>query len=131
MKALRTRAVAVTTTALLAGGLVLATAPAASAEVEKVKRGDCTKSSTWKLELEKDDGQIDIDFDGHTKRAGKTWKYKVKQDGVVRHSGRTVTETDGEFDVDKDVKDRSGKDTIVVRAESLASGEVCKARMSI
>ena len=131
MRTLRRKALVLTTTGIAAGGLLLATAPAASAEVEKSKRGNCSKSSTWHLDLEKDDGQIDIDFEGQTSKAGKTWKFKVKQNGVVRHKGKTVTEADGEFDVDRDVKDRSGTDTIVVRAKQGASGEVCKAKLSI
>jgi len=121
----------VTTTALLAGGLTLAAVPSASAEIEKTKHGDCTKSSTWKLDLEKDHGVIDIDFEGRTGVSGKTWNYKVKQNGDVRHKGKSITERDGEFDIDRNVKDKSGKDTIVVRAEHKSSGEVCKAKLSI
>lgn len=130
MRSLRSKALVVTTAALATGGLMLATATPANA-VEKTKRGDCSKSSTWKLELETDDGKIEIDFDGYTAKAGKNWKYKVKQNGVVRHQGKTVSERDGDVDVDKKVSNRSGTDTIVVRVEQPKSGEVCKAKLSI
>jgi len=128
---LATRVTAITTAALLGGALTVAAAPAASAGVEKTSKGSCTKSSTWKLDLEKEHGVIDIDFEGKTSASGKTWNYKVKQNGVVRHSGKTVTERDGEFDIDRNVKDRAGKDTIIVRAKHSATGEVCKAKLSI
>ena len=130
MRRLRTTAVTVSTAALVTGGLLLATAPAAVA-AEKTKRGDCSKSSTWKLELETDDGKIEVDFDANTSKSGKTWKYKVKQDGVTRHKGKTTSERDGDVDVDKKVNNRKGKDKIVVRVEQPKSGEVCKATLSI
>jgi L,D-peptidoglycan transpeptidase YkuD (ErfK/YbiS/YcfS/YnhG family) len=130
MKALRSKALTLTVGALAAGGLLLAAAPSAHA-AEVTKRGDCSKSSTWKLELETDDGKIEVDFDAYTAKSGKTWKYKVKQNGVVQHKGKTVSERDGDVDVDKDVDNRSGTDTIVVRVEQPQSGEVCRAKLSI
>ena len=127
MRAMRSKVLVGGLTSLVAGGLLVAAAPSANA-VEKVKRGDCSKQSTWKLELDTEAGKIEVDFDAKTPKAGKTWKYKVKQDGVVRHKGKTVSERDGDVEVDKKVNNRKGKDTIVVRVEQPKSGEVCKAK---
>ena len=133
MRTMRSQVLVGTVTSLVAGALLLAAAPAANAaeDVQKVKRGNCSMSNTWKLELEKEHGTIEVDFNAYTKQAGKTWKYKVKQNDVVRAKGSTVSERDGDVEVDKKLTDRKGLDKIVVRVKNPASGEVCRAELSI
>jgi hypothetical protein len=134
-----TRTATVTTVAGSAAALLLAAAPTASAasqDVEREKHGTCTSGSTWKLDLDKEHGRIDVDFDVETRSAGDTWTVKVKHKRVqngkkwVSHS-RAVTDREGELEVDRNLKDRKGTDKVVVRVKSSASGEVCRAALKI
>ncbi len=130
------------TIAVLAGtatgaGLLIAAAPAADAAgVERQKYGTCSQGSTWKLELEREHGLIDVDFDADTPRAGVTWKVKIKHKRVKNNKkwvyrSTTRSDRDGEVDVDRHLKNRKGKDRVVVRVKSRATGEVCRAALTI
>lgn len=132
MSRLRTTA-AVAAPFAVAGLLVAATPATASAAdgVERSKRGVCTNGSTWELELEREHGRIDVSFDADTNRAGKAWKVKVKQNGSVVHKGTYQSQRDGDVEVDRNLRDTAGTDTIIVRAKSKATGEICRAVLKI
>jgi hypothetical protein len=127
----RNRIFATTASLVAAGGLLLATAPAALADDEKEKDGDCSMKSDWELELEKDDGKIEIEFDVDTPRSGQTWRVRVLHNGDLSYKGKRVTDDDGEYEVDRKVRDRAGKDRIVVRGVNAKTGEVCRGALSI
>ena len=131
------RTLAVVASAATGAGLLVAASPAANATgIEAHKRGTCTQGSTWELELEKEHGVIDVDFEAETRSAGDRWKVKVKHKKVKNNKkwvyrSHTVSDREGEVDVDRYLKDRAGKDKVVVRVKSTASGEVCKAKLKI
>jgi hypothetical protein len=120
--------------AVAAGGLGLASASAAHADFdfEREKSVMCKNSNAIaSLSLEKEFGnRIEVDFEVENAVPNRTWNVRIKHDG--RTSLRTVRATDfeGELDVIHNVKDRRGKDRVVVRAKS-STGEVCRVKLSI
>lgn len=129
-----TRVLATLTGAVTGAGLLIAAAPAGAADaggIEVHKRGTCTMGSTWELDLEKEHGLIEVDFDAETRRASSTWKVKIKHKRVANgkkwvYRDRTVSDLKGEVEVDRDLRDRKGPDRIVVRIKDPATGEVCR-----
>ncbi|HEX9122666.1 MAG TPA: hypothetical protein VF984_04800 [Actinomycetota bacterium] len=111
--------------------LLTIAAPAARAEdTEVFKSGQCTLRSHWTLELDRE-GSIEVDFEGHTPRAGQTWRAVMRHNGSVVWRGTRATEHDGDFEIDRTVRNASGTDTIAVRAVNKKNGEVCKGSGSI
>lgn len=131
------RTVAAVAGATLGAGLLIASAPAANASgVEVHKRGTCTMGSTWQLELDKEHGFIDVDFEAETLKAGQRWKVKIKHTRVKNNKKWTyrsngITDRDGELDVDRHLKDRKGKDRVAIRVMNPSTGEVCRAKATI
>lgn len=123
-------------TAALTGAAVLAVPTAASAipvraEVERDKEGRCTSTSTYELNLEKEGRWIDVDLDIDTRRAGQKWKVKVTHEGKTVYNKTRTTDREGEFDVDKYVKNTRGKDKVTFKATNRSTGEVCSASLTI
>ena len=49
----------------------------------------------------------------------------------MKDRGRDTTDDDGDFEVGDELKKTKATDRIVVRAKQPASGEICKAKLSI
>lgn len=128
------RTLAVATTTALGAGLLLAAAPTASAAaagVEREKRGTCSEGSVWELQLEREHGRVEVDFEADSTTSGSTWKVKVKHNGKVDYRSTRVSDREGEFEVDRLLTDKPGKDKVVVRTKNAATGEVCRAKLKI
>ncbi len=127
------RTIAAVAGTALGAGLLIAAAPASSAAsgIEREKHGSCTNQSRWELQLEREHGQVEVDFEADTTSTGATWKVKVKHNGKVDYKGKRVSDRDGEFEVDRLLADKRGKDKVVVRAKNTATGEICKAKLKI
>jgi hypothetical protein len=130
--------VLLTSAVALGGGIALA--PAASADDNDRAVGSCSGPSRWVADLEKDDGEIEVDFTVKTGSAGQRWTYTLTHNGdVVVTSTRTTRSDDdddddddspsrrhvAEVEWDRDRPDRPGTDAFVLRAINPASGEVC------
>lgn len=116
--------------ALMAGGLVVAGASPAAADVERDKSGRCTGSSSYQLDLEKERNRIEVDLEIDSRTRGERWAVKVRHNGKVFYDRARITDDDGEFDVDRRVPNRKGKDTISFTATS-SSGEKCTGSLRI
>jgi hypothetical protein len=120
---------------LLAGfvmsGVLLATASAVSADVDKVRTGHCSGAATWRLEVDREEGRLDVELDILTTRAGKTWRVRMSQNGDRFYSRVRTTDHDGDIEVDRDRPDRAGTDTFSFRATQLSNGQICKGSVSI
>jgi hypothetical protein len=115
-------------TALLFCALAI---PAAQAEDNEVfASGSCSGRSHWTLELDIEH-RVEADFEGHTPRAGQTWRIVMRHGKSVVFRGTRTTENDGDFEVDKTMRNRSGRDRVSVRSVNTRTGEVCKGASSI
>jgi hypothetical protein len=127
------------TTALATAALTVMTAlvPAglAHADDEVERRGSCEGSSRWELDLEKDDGRIEVELEVTTRKAGQTWRVRMFQNDSQFFVGTRVARVDDDdrpdFEVERDRPDRPGTDRFRARAVNTVTGEVCVARASI
>lgn len=109
---------------------VLTAAPV-SADVEREQRGQCSGSSRWELSLEKEFGRIDADLEIDTTRTGRAWRVRMHHDGTRFVNMRRVTDREDEIDLDRQRRDRAGRDRIQFRAVDTVNGEVCRGSLSI
>jgi hypothetical protein len=115
--------------AVLAG----VTAPPASADIEHHKSGTCSGSSTWRLDLDKEAGRIESDFDiNSTAGAGVSWRVRMSDNGTRFFNQIRVTNAFGNFEAEGNTFDRAGVvDKITAKATNLRTGEVCRGTLGI
>ena len=132
MNGVRTTIVSATAGALALGAWTMAPASAApvAADVERELGGRCTASSTWELNVEKEGKRIDIDVDVEAVRAHQAWKVRIWHNGKRITKVTRVTDREGELEVDRNVRNKKGKDRITFKAVS-NRGEVCRATVRI
>ena len=116
--------------ALAMGGAMLAVAPLASAKGgDSVRaKGVCTKSSSAKLKLSREDSGIEVEFEVDQNRNGIPWKVTVRRNGaVVTAATKTTHAPSGSFSMRRLVSGSGG--TFVAKATR--SGERCTAQATI
>ena len=119
---------------MIAGAVALtiaAAAPAANASAAAVTKSGTCGSHTWSLVLNHDHGRIEADYKLNNVSAGSTWRVVMKDNGVRFFRGTRTATAERHIEVDTFTRNRTGTDTITVRAANLASGQVCTARASI
>ena len=121
--------------AVLTGATMIAGAPGALADDKQ--KGTCSASSRWEADLELERRTFDLEFEVKTRKAGQRWKRTVKQNGsqVYSQTRRAVMEADDDTPMAEaswSVR-RSDhpnmRETFVLRAKNLATGEVCTATL--
>jgi hypothetical protein len=108
--------------------------PTASADDDEavIKRGNCTRSSDWKLKLKLDDGRIEAEFEVDQNVVGRRWRVVLRRDGNVVFRGiRTTRPPSGSFEVERLLRNPAGRDRVVATARALATGEVCRGAATI
>jgi hypothetical protein len=125
-------------TVLLAAVVALAALVVASGASAKgggtavVKSGSCSGNATWKLKVKPDDGALETEFQVDQNVAGRAWKIVIRQNGVQRFRGiRTTKAPSGSFTVRRRLDDKPGADHIVVKARALATGQTCRAKVTL
>lgn len=117
-------------TAVVAGGVGL-TATAAQADgIEREKTVRCAGNTLASLSLEKEHGQIDVDFELDRAVPYQAWKVRIKHNGQRVLRTTVSTDYEGDLDVSRHVPDKQGKDKIVARAKNSA-GQVCRVTLKI
>ena len=113
---------------MLIGSGILA-APA-QAGIERTAQGTCRSGAIWDLDVERDDGMLEIDFDVDRARPGEVYRVTVKVNN--QRVWRTTKRTDSDGDVwfTRMVRDRQGPDRVQVRLKS-PSGDVCRGTVRI
>ena len=123
-KLLMMGAVAAVVAALTFSGVAASASPGTPKDV--VKRGACSGSSHWKLDLSRQStGRIEADMEVHSGTAGQRWRFGFKDNGVRFGGGTRATQPDGSVDLHRSTANRTGPDVIRVRAKNLATGETC------
>ena len=120
------------TAAVLLTVPVLAAAPADAAGTDVRRSGSCSGSTDWKIKAGPDDGRIEVEAEIDSNRAGQTWRWRLRHDGDLADSGRSVTRApSGSFSVDRRTGNSPGRDAFTFRATNRATGETCVARVSL
>ncbi|HET9724067.1 MAG TPA: hypothetical protein VFR44_09530 [Actinomycetota bacterium] len=125
-----------TRTTLIVGLTVLTSlmlVPPALADGDDVERhGSCSGSSRWELDLDREHGRIEVDFEVKQGVVGDRWRVKLVHDGdVFFRDLRTTHGDDGSFDVERRTNDAAGTDRFVGKAVNKSTGEVCRGTAAI
>ena len=111
-------------------GALLALAPAALAKDGDVRvAGTCTKASSSKLKLSREDAGTEVEFEVDQNRNGVRWVVTLHRDGVLVGTRSRVTRgPSGSLEVRFVARNGLGADRFVARAARV--GERCVARAS-
>jgi len=103
-----------------------ATSLIASDDQEVINTGNCSGQSDWKARIRTDGPSLlDLEFEGG-EVAGQQWRVRLTYNGDRVFSGIVTSGADGEFDVDHEVDNLAGGDTLVGVARNLVTGETCR-----
>lgn len=125
---MKSLAAATVATGMLIGSGMLA-APA-NAEIERSEQGMCRSGAVWDLDVERDDGMLEIDFDVNLARPMENYRVVVKVNRKRVWRANLRTDRDGDVWFTRMVRDRRGPDRVTVRMVS-SRGDVCRARLRI
>jgi hypothetical protein len=121
--------------AIIVGGLLtvgVLASPASARGTDVIHRGQCSATSTWKLKAGPDNGQLEVEFEVDSNRAGQNWAVKLVDNGTQIFSGtRTTQAPSGSFTVRKLTANRAGADNIVGTARNTANGETCRGTVTV
>jgi 2-methylaconitate cis-trans-isomerase PrpF len=119
------------TIALAATTAAIAPTAALAKDGDVRARAACTKGSTAKLVLSRDDGRIETELEVDQNRNGVRWKVTLLRNGRrVASANATTRAPSGSFEVRRRLSDRAGTDRITARARN-AAGETCTVRASM
>lgn len=126
MSKLRSATAVVGTTALLAVPLTTVLASPASA----VERGGRCDGARFELSVEKDDGKFEVEADIDDAPRGSKWRIKLVQNGkvfvnVVRVARDDDDDRDGDISIDRDRRNRAGKDTFRMTVNKVGTPGSC------
>jgi hypothetical protein len=94
-------------------------------------RGTCSKSSSAKLKLSRDDSRIETEFEVDQNRNGVRWKVVLRRNGNrVVATTKTTRAPSGSFELRSLLTDGPGADRVTATATS-PSGETCTARATL
>lgn len=122
------KAVRLMVATLMVVGLVGAAgaAQASGGDQEKIKRGDCSGISDWKLRIRTDGpDRLDLNFEAG-EVPGQNWRVQMSYNGGVVFNGVVTSGANGEFDVDVEVNNQAGQDKLQGMARNLETGETCR-----
>jgi hypothetical protein len=109
--------------------LAASSSATAAKEPEVLKTGRCSGATSWKLKAKPEDRGIEAEFEVDQNRIGRRWNVVLRRNGsvVFRGTRRTVAPS-GSFEVRRIL---AGGGRIVATARALATGETCRAALSI
>jgi hypothetical protein len=117
---------------LAMGALLAAGGPAAAGGTGEVEReGDCSGNADWRLEVEREDGGLQVDLRiRQDDQAGKVWDIRIRQDGVRFFKALRTTNEDGEIRIRRQRPDTRGPDTFSFKAFGPGS-QTCRGSVTI
>ncbi len=121
----RTAAAAVAAAMLVTTGTAI---PASAGDDERIRRGGCSGSASWKLKVRSDDGRLEVEAEVDSNVSGQTWHWRIRHNGSVSARGRNTTHgASGSFDVERRMADLAGTDSFRLRATH--GGQTCRGRI--
>ncbi|HUR76253.1 MAG TPA: hypothetical protein VMZ00_18355 [Sporichthya sp.] len=131
MRPVSPRSAALLAPLVLLSGLAAAGPAAAKGGGDVVRAsGNCSGSADWKLKAKHDDGRIEVELEVDSNRAGQRWSWKLTDNGTKVASGqKTTAGRSGSFSIERRIGDRSGTDTIRLRA--VRGSQVCVGSLKI
>jgi hypothetical protein len=94
-----------------------------------LKSGKCSAGAAWKLKAKRDDGGVEAEFEVDQNRVGRRWGVVLRRNGSVVFRGtRRTTAPSGSFEVRRIL---AGGGRIVATAKELATGQTCRAAVSL
>ena len=95
-------------------------------------QGVCSGASSSTLKAKPDNGRLELEFQVDSNKAGQKWNVRLFDNGTRFFAGtRTTMAPSGSFEVRQLTANRAGADHIVARATNPATGEVCRASLTI
>jgi hypothetical protein len=112
------------TLALFAVSLVAVQAASARESHHRVVRGVCTKQSTSKLQLSREDRGVEVEFEVDQNRNGVPWNVTLRRNGVRVASLRARTHApSGSFEIRRVLARPNARFTAI----ATRAGETCRA----
>lgn len=112
----------------LAGTLLVWAVPAEA--VEKRDTGACSAGARYELEVERERSRLDISFSVDRATPRERWQVRITNNGQQVARLTRTADSDGEWDVDRVVRDSGSGARIVVEARS-SGGELCRGSLRI
>lgn len=119
-------------TVILAAAPLLGASPALASGGHDAVRdsGSCSGSTHWKLKAKPDSGQLEVEFEVDSNRAGQSWHVRLKDNGSRFFSGtRQTAGASGSFSVGTRTTDGAGQD--VIKARATHGSEVCRGTVTV
>jgi hypothetical protein len=114
----------------LAGGTLIAAAPAQAFEMERERSKMCSTSAFATLSLEKEWNRIDVEADIENATPGRSWNVRIKHNGTTVLRSARMADYEGELETMQQVSDRPGKDRFTAQFRG-PSGEQCRIKLGI
>jgi hypothetical protein len=90
------------------------------------KQGRCSDGrARYNLEVEREHGGYQVDFEVRSVSTGATWRVKLFHDGNRFYNQVRSANGQGRIEVRRQRPNTAGQDTFRAQARSLGSGEVC------
>jgi hypothetical protein len=113
--------------ALLAAVLAVPAVPAAAADDDVRREGNCSGRADWKLKASPENSRIEVEGEVDSNRVGQTWRWRLMHNGSLSARGTKVTRApSGSFEVRVVVVNLRGTDKLVFRAINPTSRETCR-----
>jgi len=87
--------------------------------------GDCSATSTWKLNASGKKDSITVKAKVATDVAGETWSYTLADNGAPVAAGDATTNKNGKFKAKASIPNLEGTDTLDFTATDSVTGETC------
>lgn len=113
--------------AVVVAGLGTGAALAFGSDGETTERGTCA-GTAYELNVDEDDGGLELEFELQAPRPGETWQVLVQQGDTTVLEGERTTDEDAELDLDAPV-DPDGPQQFTVTATP-GQGDECVATLT-
>ena len=97
------------------------------------RRGSCSGGpGHWRLRVQREDADtLRVRFRIEDVASGQSWQLFISDNGTRIYSATRTSTSQGEIRVDKNTRDRAGRDHIAANAVNSATGTTCEGSVSI